>query len=178
MLNDRLVPLTNRLTVNLVHDFILNQRGEIREADRSPQEQSLAEVDRRIAAQRAARDQAVAQGDSYQHVAKLDKELRTVEIDRHLKLALPTYALPLMALGFAIGSLLARRRPVPVWLHIGIAIATTIAIYLAMSFARASEAFSGSPAAAAWAPLLVPAIAAAAFWAYAKITRKGVYADV
>jgi hypothetical protein len=31
---------------------------------------------------------------------------------------------------------------------------------------------------AAWGPLLLPAIAAAAVWAYAKITRKGVYADV
>jgi hypothetical protein len=62
--------------------------------------------------------------------------------------------------------------------QVGLAIVTVVGTYLAMAFGRASDAFSGSPALGAWAPLSLPMLAALALWAYARITRKGVYADV
>lgn len=176
-LNDRVVPTTNRLTVDLVSQFILNEPTKP-EADRSPQERTLADMDRHLAAMRAERDAKAAANAPYKEIEAINQRLKLSETDRHLKLAIPAYALPLMALGFALGTLLARRRAVRIWLHVGIALGTVMAIYTALSFARFSDALSGSPVLAAWGPLLLPTLAAAAIWAYAKITQKGVYADV
>ncbi|MFN3429018.1 MAG: LptF/LptG family permease [Candidatus Sericytochromatia bacterium] len=176
-LNDGLVPVSNRMTVDLVRQFMLNQSPSP-ESTRSPQELSLAELDRRLAERRTERDRQATDGATYQAIAERDKALRLMEVDRHLKLALPAYSFSLMAIGLAFGTLLARRRPVPMWLSVGLAIVAVAAIYTAMNLARFSEAFSGSPALAAWSPVGLTLLVAAAVWALAKITQKGVYADV
>jgi lipopolysaccharide export LptBFGC system permease protein LptF len=171
------VPTANRHTVDLVRQFILNE-GTVAEHDRSPQELTLAALDRQLVAKHQERDQMVAAGATYPMIAERDKALRRMEVDRHLKLALPAYPFSLMAIGLAFGTLLARRRPVPLWLSVGLAIVAVAAIYTMMYLARFSDAFSGSPAMAAWSPVGLALLAAAAVWAFTKITRKGVYADV
>jgi lipopolysaccharide export LptBFGC system permease protein LptF len=176
-LNDTVVPTANRHTVDLVRQFILNE-GTVAEHDRSPQELTLAALDRQLVAKHQERDQMVAAGATYPMIAERDKALRRMEVDRHLKLALPAYPFSLMAIGLAFGTLLARRRPVPLWLSVGLAIVAVAAIYTMMYLARFSDAFSGSPAMAAWSPVGLALLAAAAVWAFTKITRKGVYADV
>jgi lipopolysaccharide export LptBFGC system permease protein LptF len=165
------------MTVDLVRIFIL-QQDLTPEAERSPQERPLAELDRHIARMRAEREARVKADAPFQEVEKLEATIHASEVDRHLKVALPAYALPLMALGLAFGTLLARRKPVPVWLHVLIGFGTTFAIYTAMSVGRASLSLHDAPELAAWGPLLLPTIAAGVVWAYAVMTRQGAFADV